>query len=74
MAQLKTETEGIFEEFPEVIKQPCLPGAKGKEIVGGRDEKVLIDKDQIVEERKCQAEEVFGFDLSIEGLLNIFIQ
>lgn len=50
-----------------------MPGAKGKEIVGGRDEKVLIDKDQIVEESKWQTEEVFGFDLSTEGLLNIFI-
>lgn len=50
-----------------------MAGAKGEEIVGGRDEKVSIDKDQIMEDHKCQAEEVFGLDLSIEGSLNIFM-
>lgn len=50
-----------------------LAGSKGKEIVDGRDEKVLIGKHQVMEDYKCQAEEVFGFELSIEELLNIFI-
>lgn len=57
-----------------MTEQPCLAGAKGKEIVGGRDEKVLIGKDQVMENCKCQVEEVFGFELSVEGLLNIFMQ
>lgn len=50
-----------------------MAGAKGKEIVGDRDEKVVIGKEQIMEDLECQADEVFRLDLSIEGLLNFFI-
>lgn len=57
-----------------MIKQPCLAGAKGKEIVGGKDEEVLIDRDQLIEDHKCQADELLGFNLFFEGLLNIFMQ
>lgn len=70
---MKTERQAVFKGFPDMIKQPYLAGAKGEEIVNGRDEKVSIDKDQIMEDHKCQAEEVFGLELSIEGPLNIFM-
>lgn len=50
-----------------------MAGSKGRERVDDRDEKVLIDKEQIMEDFECHAEEVWGLDLSTEGLVNIFM-